>query len=67
MAWVVGLIATDGNLANAGNGISITSKDLELLESARRCLGLTNRLVRVGGGWGTSGHRLQWRDRTVYA
>jgi hypothetical protein len=67
MAWVVGLIATDGNLANARNGISITSKDLELLESARRCLGLTNRLVRVRGGWGTSGHRLQWRDRTVYA
>jgi hypothetical protein len=66
IAWVVGLIATDGNLASTGHGMSITSKDLDLLESARRCLGLSNRFARVSSAWGTGGYRLQWRHRAFY-
>jgi len=66
IAWVVGLMATDGNLAGVGHGMSITSKDIDLLESARRCLALSNRFGRVVGGWGTGGHRLQWRSRAFY-
>jgi hypothetical protein len=66
VAWVVGLIATDGNLAGTGRSLSITSKDLDLLESARRCLALSNRLVRVRSHWGSCGYRLQWRTRAFY-
>jgi hypothetical protein len=66
VAWVVGLIATDGNLAGTGRSLSITSKDLDLLESARRCLALSNRLVRVRSHWGSCGYRLQWRNRAFY-
>lgn len=65
IAWVVGLIATDGNLAGPGR-LSITSKDVDLLQSVRRCLVLSNRLARVEGGWGTGGYRLQWGNRTFY-
>jgi len=39
-AYVVGLIATDGNLSGNGRRVSITSKDLDLLETVRACLGL---------------------------
>jgi hypothetical protein len=65
-AWVVGLIATDGNLANTGLGMSIRSKDVQLLETAGRCLGVTNRVARTSGGWGDGGYRLQWRSRDFY-
>jgi hypothetical protein len=66
IAWVVGLIAPDGNLAGTGRSISITSKDTDLLESARRCLALSNRLLRVVSSWSAGGYRLQWRNRAFY-
>lgn len=65
LAWAIGLIATDGNLSPDGRHLSIPSKDLDLLESLRSCLGLQNRVVeRVNG----KGHiyRLQWGDRGFY-
>jgi hypothetical protein len=65
MAWIVGLIATDGNLAHRPRGISITSKDVDLLEAVRRCLALSNRLVKTTGRLGVA-HRLQWRNRGFY-
>lgn len=40
IASVVGLIATDGNLGRKKPAISIVSKDIDLLETVRRCLGL---------------------------
>lgn len=46
IAYVVGLIATDGNLSSDGRHLSIPSKDLDLLESLRMCLGLTNSICR---------------------
>jgi hypothetical protein len=42
LAWVVGLIATDGNLANNGRTVSVTSADVDLLDTVRQCLGLGN-------------------------
>ena len=67
LTWIVGLMASDGNLAGKGHALSLTSNDLDLLESARRILGIGNRLGRVRGGWGTACHRLQWRDRAFHA
>jgi LAGLIDADG-like domain len=67
MAWVVGLIATDGHLVAERRRIAITSKNLDLLQSVRRCLALSNRFVRVESPWGTGGYRLQWASGTFYA
>lgn len=42
LAYVVGLITSDGNLSPDGRHINITSKDKDLLEGARTLLGLHN-------------------------
>jgi LAGLIDADG-like domain len=66
IAWIVGLVATDGNLSKQNWGITITSKDLDLLESVRRYLSLSNVIGRSEGGVGTGVCRLQWRSRRLY-
>ena len=66
IAWVVGLIATDGNLTGAGHRITLTSTDVDILTSARRCLGLSNRIGWSTGGLGAGTCRLQWRDRAFH-
>ncbi len=65
-AYVVGLIATDGNLSRNGRNLSVTSKDLDLLETVRACLDLRNRMNPVKGGYGTTCYRVQWSDRCFY-
>lgn len=62
LAWVVGLIATDGNLSSNQRTVSVTSKDLDLLESVRTCLKLNNPIAPNRGGWGHA-YRLQWTSR----
>ena len=64
LAWVVGLIATDGNLSRHRH-LSITSKDRDLLETVKDQLGLTNRIARVKGSNGDC-WRLQWGDGLFY-
>lgn len=67
LAYAVGLIATDGNLSKDGRHMTLTSKDEDLLDTARVCLGLkvsvTSHRSRSGGRL----HRLQWSDRACYA
>ena len=60
-------MASDGNLARTGHALTLTSNDVELLESVRAILGIGNRLGRVRGGWGHGCYRLQWRDRRFHA
>ena len=45
LAYAVGLIATDGCLSGDGRHIDFTSKDRELVETFRSCLGLQ---VKIG-------------------
>ena len=66
VAYVVGLIATDGNLGRKRCAISIVSKDIDLLETIRRCLGLAARIKPHVGGYGTTCHHVVWRDRLLY-
>ena len=40
VAYAIGLIATDGNLSRDGRHMSVVSKDVDLLETLRRCLTL---------------------------
>ena len=69
VAYVVGLIATDGNLGRRRVAITIVSKDRDLLETVRLCLGLITPIKpHGGGGYSCSNryHRLAWRDRYLY-
>jgi hypothetical protein len=66
IAWIVGLIATDGNLSRQ-HGLSITSKDRDLLETVQGCLGLGKGLGACRNGQGLLYSKLQWHDRPFYA
>src|SRR5262249_18788287 len=65
-AWLVGLIATDGNLATTRTTLTISSNDIDLLESVAGALGVRSRISPTRGGWGHRCHRLQWYDRPLY-
>lgn len=65
LAYVVGLIATDGNLSPDGRHLAIPSKDRSLLESIRTFLGLPNRIREQSTGPRPI-YRLQWGDRVFY-
>ncbi len=65
LAWIVGLIATDGNLSGNGRTVSVTSKDVDLLESVREYLELKNPIAPNTGGWGRA-YRLQWTSRRFH-
>ena len=66
LAWAIGLIATDGNLSPDGRHLMVRSKDRDMLETLRRCLGLTNRITATSNGRGGHYHTLQWSDRAFY-
>jgi hypothetical protein len=60
LAYAVGLLTTDGCLARDGRHLAMTSKDVDLLQTLRRCLGVTARITL-----GTNPrpyYRLQWGD-----
>jgi hypothetical protein len=63
LAYVVGLIATDGNLSNDGRHLSVSSQDIDLLETLRHCLRLDASITRCSG---SRCYRIQWGDRTFY-
>ena len=44
LAYVVGLITTDGNLSPDGRHIDFTSKDLQLIRTFKKCLGIKNKI-----------------------
>ena len=44
IAYAVGLITTDGNLSPDGRHLSLISKDVPLLKTFKRCLGLKNKI-----------------------
>lgn len=66
LAYVVGLIATDGNLGRRRPVITIVSKDADLLETVRRCFGLTTPMRKHRGGYGHDCSHLRWQDRALY-
>ena len=66
VAYVVGLLATDGNLGRKKAAISIVSRDVDLLETVRRCLDLPNPIKPHRGGYSNRCHHLAWRDKAFY-
>jgi hypothetical protein len=66
VAYVVGLIATDGNLGRTKPSITIVSKDVDLLETVRGSLGLTTEIRPHRGPAGHDCHHVSWYDRSLY-
>jgi len=66
LAWIVGLIASDGNLSRKPSRICIVSKDVDLLETVRRCLALEAPIRRHLGGFGHLSHHLAWSNSSLY-
>jgi len=64
LAYVVGLIATDGNLSKDGRHLSVSSQDIELLQTVRRCLALRASITPCAARGPC--HHIQWGDRTFY-
>ncbi len=67
-AYVIGVIATDGNLANNLRHIRITSKDLEMVNNCRKILKIENKISRNSRGQskGKQYYMLQFGDRNFF-
>jgi hypothetical protein len=64
LAYAVGLITTDGCLSQDGGHLTMTSKDYDLLETIRQCLGITARITLSTNP--RLIYRLQWGDRVFH-
>jgi len=50
-AYAIGLLTADGNLSPDGRHINFTSKDKQLVQLFRNCLGIKNRIGRKARGY----------------
>lgn len=66
VAYAVGLMATDGNLSGKKGQMSLISKDLDQIETMRRCLRLGAPISQCRHRTGRLYHRVQWCDRGLY-
>jgi len=46
LAYIIGLLTTDGNLSKDGRHITMRSSDAQLLQTFKKCLNLTARIVQ---------------------
>lgn len=49
-AYAIGILTTDGNLSPDGRHLNITSKDEELIITAKKCLNLKNKIGKKSRG-----------------
>jgi hypothetical protein len=66
LAYVCGLMASDGCLYSDGRHMSLTSQDLDQLATFKRCLGLKNKVSWKPRGDGALGSHVQFGDVTLY-
>ncbi|MBU0476568.1 hypothetical protein KKB68_00975 [Patescibacteria group bacterium] len=70
LAYVVGLIATDGNLSRDGRHITMRSSDVQLLKTFRGCLDLPSKMKIVqskNDGWAKKPcYRIQFSNVQFY-
>jgi hypothetical protein len=59
LAYAVGLMATDGNLAGDRRHMSFVSRDRDLVETLRRCLRVTTQARAIGTSRGGTLFRVQ--------
>jgi len=66
VAYVIGLITTDGSLSKDGYHIDFTSKDTQLLKTFKKCLGINNRITKKLSGVGNTSFRVQFGNVILY-
>jgi hypothetical protein len=68
LAYAVGLIATDGCLYKDGRHLAFVSKDLQLIKTFNKCLGLKVKIARKKGGFVNSSfaYWVQFGDVNFY-
>jgi len=68
LAYVVGLLVTDGCLSNDGRHITIRSCDTQLLKTFKKCLNLSNKISETFyNGWGKKrAYRIQFGNVQLY-
>lgn len=67
LAYLVGLIATDGSLSKDGRHIDFTSRDIDLILSFKRLLGITNKIsVKISGETGKPCNHIQFGSVVFY-
>src|SRR3989344_228779 len=67
-AYIIGVIATDGNLSSDLRHLVITSKDYEMVMNCKKYLGLTNKITRTarGGSKDRKYYMLQFGDKNFF-
>ena len=66
IAYLAGLIASDGCLSNNGRHLNVTSKDIEILENVQRILDLKVKIGVKRNGFGGFGNFVQFGDVALY-
>lgn len=67
IAYAVGLITTDGCLSIDGRHLDLTSKDIQLLETFKKCLGLRNKIGFKTSGFSKKRYpHIQFGDIVLY-
>lgn len=67
LAYACGLMATDGCLYSDGRHMSLTSNDIDQLETFKKCLGLTNKISwKRSGHTGEMGTHVQFGNASLY-
>ncbi len=68
LSYVIGLLATDGNLSKDGRHINMRSSDVQLLDTFRKCLSLKARIAQSkNDGWATKpSYRVQFSNIQLY-
>lgn len=66
IAYISGLIASDGCLVNDGRHINLTSSDVDLLETLRSLLKLSGPVKQKPNGYGGTGYYVQFSDVALY-
>ena len=67
-AYVIGIIATDGNLSPDMRHMHITSKDYEMVMNCKKCLNINNRIGKKarGGSKDKKYYVLQFGDKNFF-
>lgn len=68
IAYIAGLITTDGSLSIDGRHIDITSNDIQLLKTAKKCLGINNKITSKFSSYTRkkSSRRIQFGNVILY-
>src|ERR1700722_12991513 len=66
LAYVVGLLVTDGNLSPNNRTTILVSKDLEMLENFKACLGIENKIGSHTSGMGNHYLKVQYGNVQFY-